>query len=67
MASLAGVMGSLAVGQTFVSGLDTGVGNACDAGTGTQESLRVATGVFLVVQELAFGVDERPGLHELGQ
>jgi hypothetical protein len=53
--------------QTFVSGLDTGVGNAGDARTGAQESLRVVSGVFLVVQELAFGVDERPGLHELGQ
>jgi hypothetical protein len=50
--------------------LDTGVGDACDARAGTQESLRVAhggSGVFLVVKELAFGVDERACLHKLSQ
>jgi hypothetical protein len=53
----------------LVSGLDTGVGNACDARTGTQEGIRVAlgSGEFLVVQELALCVDERAGLEELSQ
>jgi hypothetical protein len=50
--------------------LDPGVGQAGDARTGTQEStLRIAigSGVFVVVQKLALGMDERPGLHQLRQ
>ena len=54
-----------------VSGLDTGVGNAGDARARTQQkSLRVAlggSGEFLVVKELAFGVDEHTGLDQLSQ
>jgi hypothetical protein len=61
--------GQLSVGQSFVSGLDTGVGNAGDAGARThQSSLRVAlggSGLFLAVKELAFGVDEHTGKDQL--
>ena len=54
----------------MIGSLDPGVGQAGDARTGTQEStLRIAigSGVFVVVQKLALGMDERPGLHQLRQ
>src|SRR5271165_6354898 len=61
----------IGVGHDLIGSLDSGVGHAGDARTGTQESrLRIAAlggGVFVVVQKLAFGVDERPGLDELSQ
>jgi hypothetical protein len=69
VASLAGVMGQLSVRQGLVSGLDTSVGNARrrqspERNRAASESLG-GSGGFLVVKELAFGVDERTCLHEL--